>query len=47
MTFGKAEYIKNISEKIKNGGLNIDEIKNKNNEEVIIELSKLNRSMDC
>jgi DNA-3-methyladenine glycosylase II len=40
-TFRKAKYIKDISEKIKNGKLNIDEIKNKIDDEGIIELSKL------
>ncbi|MDR0402121.1 MAG: DNA-3-methyladenine glycosylase 2 family protein [Treponema sp.] len=41
MTFRKAEYIKDFSHKIKHGELNIDEIKNKSDNEVINELSKL------
>jgi DNA-3-methyladenine glycosylase II len=41
MTFKKAEYIKDFSNKIKCGELNIDEIKNKSDNEVISELSKL------
>jgi len=41
MSFKKAEYIKDFSYKIKSGELNISEIKNKPDDEVIKELSKL------
>jgi DNA-3-methyladenine glycosylase II len=41
MTFRKAEYIKDFSYKIKCGQLNVDEIKNKPDNEIISELSKL------
>jgi DNA-3-methyladenine glycosylase II len=41
MTFRKAEYIKDFSYKIKHGELNIGELKNKSDNEVINELSKL------
>jgi DNA-3-methyladenine glycosylase II len=41
MTFRKAEYIKDFSDKIKRGELNIDDIKNKPDNEVIGELSRL------
>jgi DNA-3-methyladenine glycosylase II len=41
MTFKKAEYIKDFAGKIKYGELNIDDIKNKSDNEVICELSKL------
>jgi DNA-3-methyladenine glycosylase II len=41
MTFRKAEYIKDFSNKIKCGELNIDDIKNKSDNEVIDALSKL------
>jgi DNA-3-methyladenine glycosylase II len=40
-TFRKAEYIKNFSHKIKCGELNTDELKNKSDDDVIKELSKL------
>jgi DNA-3-methyladenine glycosylase II len=41
ITFKKVECIKNISEKIKKGELNIEELKIKSDSEVINELSKL------
>jgi DNA-3-methyladenine glycosylase II len=41
MTFRKAEYIRDFSCKIKRGELNIDELKNKPDNEIIIELSKV------
>jgi DNA-3-methyladenine glycosylase II len=41
MTFRKAEYIKDFSYKIKCGQLNIDELKNRSDDEVIKKLSKL------
>jgi DNA-3-methyladenine glycosylase II len=41
MTFRKAEYIKELSHKIKSGELNASELKNKSDHEVIKELSKL------
>jgi DNA-3-methyladenine glycosylase II len=41
MTFKKAEYINDFSRKIKRGELNMDDIKNKPDNEVIGELSKL------
>jgi DNA-3-methyladenine glycosylase II len=40
-TFRKAEYIKDVSYKIKCGELNIDELKNKSDNDIIKELSKL------
>jgi DNA-3-methyladenine glycosylase II len=40
-TFRKAEYIKDFSRKIKYGELNIDELKNKSDNDVIKELSKI------
>jgi DNA-3-methyladenine glycosylase II len=40
-TFRKAEYIKGFSNKIKCGELNIDDMKNKPDNEVISELSKI------
>jgi DNA-3-methyladenine glycosylase II len=41
MTFRKAEYIKDFSHKIKCGELNIDDLKNKSDNEIIEELTKL------
>jgi DNA-3-methyladenine glycosylase II len=41
MTFRKAEYIKDFSHKIECGTLNIGELKNKSDNEIIKELSKL------
>jgi DNA-3-methyladenine glycosylase II len=41
MTFRKAEYIKDFSHKFKCGELNIDKLKNKSDNEIIKELSKL------
>jgi DNA-3-methyladenine glycosylase II len=41
MTFRKAGYIKNIAEKAKNDELNIENVKNKNDNEIINELKKL------
>jgi DNA-3-methyladenine glycosylase II len=41
MTFRKAEYIKDFSYKVKNGELNIGGLKNKSDNEVINELSRL------
>jgi DNA-3-methyladenine glycosylase II len=41
MTFRKAQYIKDFSHKIKCGELNIDELKNKSDDDVIKELSAI------
>jgi DNA-3-methyladenine glycosylase II len=41
MTFRKAEYIRDIARKVKNGELNINGLKNKPDNEVIKELSSL------
>jgi DNA-3-methyladenine glycosylase II len=41
MTFRKAEYIKDLSHEIKRGGLSADGLKNKSDDDVMKELSKL------
>ena len=42
ITFKKAEYIKNAAEEVLNGGLDIESLKNKSDEEVCRELSSVN-----
>lgn len=41
LSFGKIKYIKDLSEKVKSGELNLDNLENLENEEVISELTKV------